>query len=85
MTKKFEESWRGPIVEAVTAWAQKTIKGEFTLVLGPLEEDESEDSEVPDETLALVRDLGLPTKSATQILKHFFPKASKKDIYRRLT
>jgi 16S rRNA (cytidine1402-2'-O)-methyltransferase len=86
MTKKFEESWRGMVSEAPLAWSEKLVKGEFTLVLGPKEEvADLEADEVPEETLALVKALGLPTKSATRLLKHFFPKASKKELYRHLT
>lgn len=84
MTKKFEESWRGTCGEALSAWSEKTIKGEFTLILGPACSKEQESGEVPEETLALVQELGLPTKSATKLLKHFFPSADKKALYRSL-
>ena len=43
MTKKFEESWWGPMETAPLAWAEKTVKGEFTLVLGPLEQEMQEE------------------------------------------
>ena len=86
MTKKFEESWRGTLAEARLVWPDKTVKGEFTLVLGPrTSESRLEDTEIPLESLEFMRELRLPTKSATAILKHFFPKASKKAIYKELS
>lgn len=86
MTKKFEESWRGPLEEAAEVWSERTVKGEFTLVLGPRTPKESGSSttEISDQTLKLLKDLDLPVKSASKILKHFFPQASKKELYKML-
>ena len=82
MTKKFEEGWRGPLSQAHQVWKERNIKGEFTLVLGPMNVAETEESDDPPlETLEFVKELGLPTKTATQIVKHFFPSASKKTLY----
>jgi 16S rRNA (cytidine1402-2'-O)-methyltransferase len=36
LTKIHEEVWAGPIGDSVATWEEKTTKGEFTLVLGPL-------------------------------------------------
>lgn len=84
MTKMFEESWRGSSKIAAQVWKTRTIKGEFTLVLGPLDEIESSEPQVEKESLELVKGLGLPAKQATELLKHFYPGASKKEIYRAL-
>lgn len=82
LTKRFEESWRGTTDGAPEEWKEKRVQGEFTLVLGPRPESASaEDAAIPAETIALIRSLNLPTKSATAILKHFFPSASKKELY----
>lgn len=86
MTKLYEESWRGTTLQAVEQWPDKVLKGEFTLVVGPKIKAEQTDSvAVPDESLALVRELGLPTKQASKLLSHFYPGASKKELYRLLT
>ena len=86
MTKLHEESWRGTLAQAASEWPDKTVKGEFSLVLGPRERViEHDPGEVPAETLEVVRGLGLPTKQATALLKHFFPSANKKELYRSLT
>lgn len=85
LTKKFEESWRGGIHEAAGVWREKRIQGEFTLVLGPRNLPEEEPSDLPQESLEFVRSLGLPTKTASAILKHFFPGASKKELYSLLS
>ena len=81
LTKKFEESWRGCSSEAAEAWQEKRVQGEFTLVLGPLEEESAEQTSLPEESVSFLRSLALPTKTTTAILKHFFPQASKKELY----
>ena len=82
LTKKFEESWRGTTVSAVAEWREKRIQGEFTLVLGPKPASlAEEDASIPAETVELVRSLNLPSKTASVLLKHFFPAASKKELY----
>jgi 16S rRNA (cytidine1402-2'-O)-methyltransferase len=86
LTKKFEESWRGCLERAVDEWGAKTVKGEFTLVLGPREGDEDvSECLVSKESMDLVRELGLPTKQAVALLKHFYPEANKKELYRQLS
>lgn len=84
MTKKFEENWRGAISTAPSYWAGRTIKGEFTLVLGPgsVADDSDEGDSLPPDTLLFLKGLNLPTKTATAIVMHFFPSLSKKDVYR---
>lgn len=84
LTKKFEESWRGSTSNAAVDWKDKVIKGEFSLVLGPIEEKSSESTEVSSESLDFMVSLGLPTKTATAVLKHFYPEANKKQIYQAL-
>lgn len=39
LTKLHEEVWVGSIGDATTVWEGKTLKGEFTLVLGPRADD----------------------------------------------
>ncbi len=85
LTKKFEESWRGDTTLAAEVWRDKRIQGEFTLVLGPKAPQESSNGEVPQESLDLIRSLNLPTKTASAVLKHFFPGASKKELYALLS
>ena len=46
LTKKFEETWRGSLAEACEHWSEKLIKGEFTLVLGILENSENPEQTV---------------------------------------
>ena len=84
MTKRFEESWRGCTDTAPEVWKDKVLKGEFSLVLGPAGVDDSAPGQVNQESLAFLKSLDLPTKTATAILKHFFPEASKKAIYQSL-
>lgn len=86
MTKKFEENWRGRLVDAVDLWEQKMVKGEFTLVLAAAEEqsDGVQEHEVSQETIQLIRELNLPTKTATALIRHFLPKSSKKAVYQQL-
>ena len=85
MTKKFEENWRGPLAEAVALWQQKTVKGEFTLVLAPTEEpSDAAQEEVSRETIQLIKGLNLPTKTATALIRHFLPNSSKKLVYQQL-
>lgn len=81
LTKKFEESWRGCTSVAAVAWAEKRIQGEFTLVLGPQPPRSDSSERLPPESVAFLRSLQLPTKTTTAILKHFFPHASKKELY----
>lgn len=81
LTKKFEEGWRGDTATALAAWADKRIQGEFTLVLGPRPQSEEPDATLPAETVEFVRSLSLPSKTGAAILKHFFPAASKKELY----
>lgn len=85
MTKYFEESWRGSLAAAVEEWSEKTLKGEFTLVVGPRPLLEVEATELPADTLELVKSLELPTKQASRLLHHFFPGLSKKELYAILT
>ena len=80
MTKKFEESWWGSAKDAPAAWAEKMVKGEFTLVLGPHEE-ESEEEALPPATVEFVRGLNLPAKTSAAIVRHFHPTLSKKSVY----
>ncbi|MFA5508737.1 MAG: 16S rRNA (cytidine(1402)-2'-O)-methyltransferase [Vulcanimicrobiota bacterium] len=80
MTKKFEESWWGESREAAGAWADKTVKGEFTLVLAPLAR-ETEEEELSPETIDFLKGLGLPAKTAAGIVRHFHPGLSKKVVY----
>lgn len=85
LTKKFEESWRGDTARAAEVWREKRIQGEFTLVLGPRSPQESPSGEVPQESLNFIRSLNLPSKTASTILKHFYPGASKKELYALLS
>lgn len=80
MTKKFEESWWGSAGAAPAAWAEKTVKGEFTLVLGPQEEETEEDT-LPAATVDFIRGLKLPAKTSAAIVRHFHPAISKKSVY----
>jgi 16S rRNA (cytidine1402-2'-O)-methyltransferase len=80
MTKRFEESWWGTVGAAPEAWESKTVKGEFTLVLGPVSE-EAEEVEVRPETIDFLRELGLPAKTSAAIVRHFHPTVSKKSVY----
>lgn len=84
MTKRFEEDWRGPVLDALEAWQERTIKGEFTLVLSGSDPVEKAASSVPSETLDFLRELDLPTKMATAIALHFYPRATKRDVYSEL-
>lgn len=84
LTKMYEESWRGSSRVAAEVWKARTVKGEFTLVLGPLAEVEEEEPQLDSDSLALVKGMGLPAKQATELLKHFYPAVSKKTIYRAL-
>lgn len=81
LTKKFEESWRGTTDSAVDDWQDKRIQGELTLVLGPQAAKQPESAELPKESIELLRSLHLPSKTAATILKHFYPSASKKELY----
>ncbi len=81
LTKKFEESWRGDTASAPEAWAEKRIQGEFTMVLGPRPQSDEPDTTLPKETVEFLRSLSLPSKTSAAILKHFFPSASKKELY----
>lgn len=81
LTKKFEESWRGDTLSAASAWASKTIRGEFTLVLGPKPTLVLESDEPPDETIDFVRSLNLPAKTSASIVKHFFPQCPRRVAY----
>lgn len=85
LTKKFEESWRGDTARAAEMWRDKRIQGEFTLVLGPRAPQETSDGEVSRESLDFIRSLNLPTKTASAVLKHFYPGASKKELYALLS
>ena len=80
MTKKFEESWWGPMETAPLAWAEKTVKGEFTLVLGPLEQEMQEEV-LPPQTVEFIKGLDLPAKTSAAIVRHFHPSISKKSVY----
>lgn len=81
MTKRFEESWWGQVAMATHAWESRTVKGEFTLVLGPVEA-ESEEADVGPETIEFLKELNLPAKTSAAIVHHFHPAVSKKSVYR---
>lgn len=81
LTKKFEESWRGDTATAPEQWREKRVQGEFTLVLGPRPREEEAEATLPSETVEFLRSLALPSKTSAAILKHFFPSASKKELY----
>jgi 16S rRNA (cytidine1402-2'-O)-methyltransferase len=85
LTKKFEESWRGTTSVAAAEWVDRPIRGELTLVLGPQTEVDPPAVQVPEETICFLLSLGLPARSATAVLKHFYPAASKKELYRRFS
>ncbi|MCA9777704.1 MAG: 16S rRNA (cytidine(1402)-2'-O)-methyltransferase [Candidatus Eremiobacteraeota bacterium] len=80
MTKKFEEAWWGQAQTAPATWAEKTVKGEFTLVLGP-QEEQTEDEVVSPQTVEFIRGLKLPAKTSAAIVRHFHPSISKKSLY----
>lgn len=84
MTKRFEESWWGTLNQAVEFWREGTVKGEFTLVLGPIEAESCE-TEVPSHTVDFLRGLELPAKTAAAVVRHFYPDVSKKSVYRLFT
>jgi 16S rRNA (cytidine1402-2'-O)-methyltransferase len=84
LTKKFEESWRGSTADAGPAWKDKRVQGEFTLVLGAKARQQEAPAELPVESVGFLRSLDLPTKTATAILKHFYPTVSKKELYASL-
>lgn len=80
LTKLFEESWRGDTSIAPIVWKDKRVQGEFTLVLGPKAGLEIEDR-LPQDSIEFIRTLKLSTKTSSEILKHFYPLASKRQLY----
>ncbi len=85
MTKKFEEGWRGMSTQAPSAWAERRIQGEFTLVLGPKNVEESAGVDVSDSLLSLVRELPLSTRDSVRLLRHLYPQLNKRELYELFT
>ncbi len=59
LTKKFEESWRGPITEVAARLAATEIKGECTLVLSCPPRESGPEVALPDYLLKAARESGL--------------------------
>lgn len=70
LTKKFEETFRGSLEEAVLYFKDKTIKGEFVIVLEGYEEEEKEVN-IEEELESLI-DLGYSKKEAVKKVSEDF-------------
>jgi len=65
LTKKFEESWRGPLAEVAARLADSEVKGECTLVLSCPQEESGPEVALPDYLLKAARESGLTGRRLT--------------------
>lgn len=81
LTKLHEESWVGPLSEAVRRW-NEPVKGEVTLVLGPIE---AEPASLP-EAVLLARTLVEEGASVSEAARQAAAEtgASRRDLYQQL-
>ncbi len=82
LTKIHEEVWVGPIGDSVATWEEKTMKGEFTLVLGPLGDVAPDVDTAIDAAKRLVSD-GLSVSEAARLASGETG-ASRRQIYEAL-
>lgn len=82
LTKTFEEFRRGPLGDLAEDYADKTVKGEIVLVIGPPAPDAAPDADDVDRLLTELATT-LPTaKAATEAAK--LTGLPRKDLYQRL-
>ncbi|MDH4411997.1 MAG: 16S rRNA (cytidine(1402)-2'-O)-methyltransferase [Rhizobium sp.] len=82
LTKTFEEFRRGPLGDLAQDYADKTVKGEIVLVIGPPAPDAAPDAADVDSLLAELS-ASMPTaKAATEAAK--LTGLPRKDLYQRL-
>jgi 16S rRNA (cytidine1402-2'-O)-methyltransferase len=82
LTKTFEEFRRGPLGDLASDYADKTVKGEVVLVIGPPAPDAAPDAADVDSLLAELSTTMPTSKAATEAAK--LTGLPRKDLYQRL-
>ncbi|MFN3635692.1 MAG: 16S rRNA (cytidine(1402)-2'-O)-methyltransferase [Rhizobium rhizophilum] len=82
LTKTFEEFRRGPLGDLAEAYADKTVKGEIVLVIGPPAPDAAPDAADVDSLLAELSGTMPTAKAATEAAK--LTGLPRKELYQRL-
>lgn len=82
LTKTFEEFRRGPLGELASDYADKTVKGEIVLVIGPPAPDAAPDAADVDSLLAELSTTMPTAKAATEAAK--LTGLPRKELYQRL-
>ncbi|WP_377277092.1 16S rRNA (cytidine(1402)-2'-O)-methyltransferase [Rhizobium sp. R86522] len=82
LTKTFEEFRRGPLGELASDYAEKTVKGEIVLVIGPPAPDAAPDAADVDSLLAELSNTMPTAKAATEAAK--LTGLPRKELYQRL-
>jgi len=82
LTKTFEEFRRGPLGDLAAAYADKTVKGEIVLVIGPPAPDAAPDAADVDSLLSELSATMPTAKAATEAAK--LTGLPRKDLYQRL-
>ncbi len=82
LTKTFEEFRRGPLGDLAQDYAEKTVKGEIVLVIGPPAPDAAPDTADVDSLLAELAGTMPTAKAATEAAR--LTGLPRKDLYQRL-
>lgn len=82
LTKTFEEFRRGPLGDLASDYADKTVKGEIVLVIGPPAPDAAPDAADVDSLLAELSTTMPTAKAATEAAK--LTGLPRKELYQRL-
>jgi len=82
LTKTFEEFRRGPLGDLASDYADKTVKGEIVLVIGPPAPDAAPDAADVDSLLAELSNTMPTAKAATEAAK--LTGLPRKELYQRL-
>lgn len=82
LTKTFEEFRRGPLGDLAQDYAEKTVKGEIVLVIGPPAPDAAPDAADVDSLLAELSATMPTAKAATEAAR--LTGLPRKDLYQRL-
>ncbi|HSM01328.1 MAG TPA: 16S rRNA (cytidine(1402)-2'-O)-methyltransferase [Acidimicrobiia bacterium] len=79
MTKLHEEVWRGTLEEAATHWANRDVRGEVTVVLGPQDATEPDFDQAVEMTHALIEGGSTPSSAVREISEVYG--VSRRELY----
>jgi len=82
MTKLHEETWRGTLAEAAIHWAERGVKGEVTVVLGPQKDEEPDLESAVAAAKALIAGGSTPSRAVRETAEVYG--VSRRALYERV-